>query len=68
MLNGMSKKEILKMFGKINVGCAWFGLSVWMLDECPLLAIVMFAAFGVAVYKGAMKIMPNPFEPFNKDS
>lgn len=62
MLNGMSKKEILKMIGIIVLGCAWFTLSVWMLEECPLLAIVMFAVFGVAVYKGVMKIMPNPFE------
>lgn len=68
MLIGMSKKEILKMIGKIILGCAWFALSVWMLEECPLLAIAMFAAFGVAVYKGAVKIMPNPFEPFNKES
>lgn len=64
----MSKEEILKIFGKIILGCAWLALSVWMVDECPLLAIVMFVVFGVAVYKGVMKIMPNPFEPFNKDS
>lgn len=64
----MSKKEILKIIGKITLGCAWFALSVWMLEECPPLAIVMLAAFGAAVYKGAVKIMPDPFEPFNRES
>ena len=68
MQNGMSKKEILKIIGKIILGCAWLALSVWMVNEDPLLAIGMFAIFGVEVYKGAVKIMPNPFEPFNKES